>query len=449
MQVFRANIELQDASIPPQELVECVTSCRNQFETLRGKVLKLAESFAVPTPIPEEIFSFVALESLLQDVTKAQKKAEGQQQALKVLRSVLANPSDRIDFLHELNTQGLDYLIWQLIGKDRLGLAFRLARYLEIHSPDNRPRLPSWLLRAVFVGRHMRYDVNGEMAKILTDTGDNCFVDGLCEWNQAVSLLLAAAALRPALLAPTTEVLAALHSLQLGEGLGQLSEYCQTIATYGSQLQSLDALAFSKLKEQSAWQQALDDLHHRVEDWYCEATKKTTTYVWRNWLEPGGLVHSLLLPVNQNDSTRLEAVKQQVKRLSDDAEIEREVDYTNQILLSRYGNAIQLNTFDEISQHLREAVEFGHCWINLQEHHPSYSNYYQQQAIQLKQLVSSRQNAVLKELNSFEKKNSSVLVLAGIHCCRTAVKDFQGAFRSRRFVSKGSRTSPNSKLFVS
>lgn len=440
MQVFRANKELQDASIPPQKLVECVASCRDQFETLRAKVLKLAESFAVPTPIPEEIFSFVALESLLQDVTEAQKKAEGQQQAVKVLRSVLANPSAHIDSLHELNPQALRYLIWQLISANRLGIAFRLARYLEIHSPDVTPRLPSWLLRAVFVGRHMRYDVSGEITKILIDTGDRCFVDGEGEWNQAVSLLLAASALRPALLAPTTEVLEALRSLQLGEGLSQLYEYCQTIATYGSQLQSLDALAFSRLKEQAAWQQALDDLCHRAKDWYCEATRNTTS-VWRNWLEPGGLVHSLLLPVHQNDRTRLEAVKQKVKRLSDATEIEREVNYTNQILLSRCGKATQLNAFDEISKHLREAVEFGHCWINLQETYPSYSNYYQQQAIHLTQVVSSRQDAVLKELNSFEQKNSSVMVLAGIHCCRTALIDFQGAFRSRRFVSNAPRTS--------
>ncbi len=195
----------------------------------------------------------------------------------------------------------------------------------------------------------MRYDISGGggIAKIFADANVSCFVDGEGEWNQAVSLLLAASALRPALLAPNTGVLEILQSLQLGESLSQLNEYCQTIATYGSQLQSLDASAFKKTKEQAARQQALDDLRH------------------------------------QSD-----------------------------------------------------------CWIKLQGYYPNYGNYYQQQTEQLQQVVSSRQNAVLKELNSFERRNSSVLVLAGIHCCRTIVKDLQGAFRSRR-VSNDLRTSQN------
>ena len=267
--------------------------------------------------------------------------------------------------------------LWQLLREDKLGLAFHLARRLEIQSPDDdmKPRLPSWLIRALVVGRYMRYDVVSGIAKIMTDFShsDSCFVNGEDEWNQAVSLLLAASALRPALLAPNTGASKILYSLRLGEGLNQLQEYCLTIANFGGQLQLLDAIALKKVKEQAAWQQALDDLRQRVEDWYsCEAPRKTmkfahTTYVWRNWLEPGRVIHSLL-PL-------------------------------------------------------------------IQEYHRMSSNDGVEQAIQLKQAVSNRQQAVLKELNSFEQKNSSVLLLAGIRCCRTAVEGIQDSFRSKRCVT--------------
>lgn len=57
MQVSQANKELQGSLIPSsQELVECVADCHRQFEELRARVLKLAESFAVSTPTPEKIF---------------------------------------------------------------------------------------------------------------------------------------------------------------------------------------------------------------------------------------------------------------------------------------------------------------------------------------------------------------------------------------------------------
>lgn len=438
--MFQVKKELPSLVPVAPELVERITLCRKQFEELRARVLNLAESFAVSTPMPEEISSLKALESLLQDVTEAQKKAKGES-GRQIAKSILSGTGS-------LNPANLRSLIWQLICEDKLGLAFRLARYLEAHPADIQPRLPSWLMRALVVGRHMRYDIKSvEIAKtLMTDShSDTCFVDGEGEWNQAVSLLLAASALRPALLAPNMGALEILRSLRLGEGLTQLHEYCQIIADCGCQLQSLDALALKKVKEQVAWQQALDDLRQRVEDWYfCAAPGNTmnfadATYVWRNWLEPSGLVHSLLLPVKQNDLTRLAAAKQEVKRLSDNAEIEREVDYTNRKILERCrGEDIRLDVPD-LCRHLREAVEFVRCWIELQEYQIGSSNdSFQQQAQQLKQAVSNRQQAVLKELNSFEQRNSSVLLLAGIYCCRTAVKDIRDSFRSRSCILKRS-----------
>jgi uncharacterized protein YukE len=306
VQVSQVNKELQDSLVPQSsELVERIASCRRQLEELRARVLKLAESFAVSTPTPEEIFSLRALESLLQDVTEAQEKKTKGEEVRQIAKSILSGTGS-------LDPTALRYLIWQLLCEDKFGLAFHLARYLEVHSPDLQPRLPSWLMRAVVVGRHMRYDVRSdEITKtLMTDfsNSDTCFVDGEGEWNQAVSLLLAASALRPALLAPNTGALEILHSLRLGEGLNQLHEYCQTIANCGTQLQP-------------------------------------------------------------------------------------------------------------------------------QYYQGSSNDYFQQQAQQLKQAVSNRQKAVMKELDLFEQRNSSVLLLAGICCCRTAVKDIQDSFRPRRCVT--------------
>lgn len=357
MQVSQANKELQGSLIPSsQELVECVADCHRQFEELRARVLKLAESFAVSTPTPEKIFSLKVLESLLQDVTEAQKRKAKGGEFRQIAQSILRGTG-------ALNPVDLPYLIWQLLREEKLGIAFHLARRLEIQSPDLQPRLPSWLIRALVVGRHMRSDVGyGELAKTLMTNfanSDSCFVDGEDEWNQALSLLLAASGLRPALLAPNTGAASVLHSLRLGEGLNQLHEYCQTIANYGAQLQLLDVIALKKVKEQVAWQQALEDLRQKVEHWH-------------SYVAPGQTMNS------------------------------------------------------------------PHATIELQEYHQGSSNdHFQQQAQQLKQAVSNRQQAVLKELNSFEQRNSSVLVLAGICCCRTVVEDIQDSFRVRRCVTNG------------
>lgn len=59
-------------------------------------------------------------------------------------------------------------LIWRLLFEDKVSLAFHLARCLETQSPQCQPRLPSWLLGAVVLGRHVRH-ANGEIALFLKE----------------------------------------------------------------------------------------------------------------------------------------------------------------------------------------------------------------------------------------------------------------------------------------
>ena len=121
MQVSQADKELQESLVPPsQELFEYFVGLSRQFEELRARVLKLAESFAIPTPTPEEIFSLKTLESLLQNVTEAQKKrAEARrQQAVRVLDRVLViTHRDRSDFQPLLDCHAQARLLRQVVIK--------------------------------------------------------------------------------------------------------------------------------------------------------------------------------------------------------------------------------------------------------------------------------------------------------------------------------------------
>jgi len=353
--------------------------------------------------------------------------------AQQIATSILSNTGfDRTAVLHSLK--------WQLLREDKLGLAFHLTRCLEIQLPNIQPHLPSWLIRVVALGRHVRYEVGaGEIANLLMDDfanfGDSCFVDGESEWNQAVSLLLAASALRPALLAPNTNASDILHYLRLGEGLNQLFEYCQTIANYGSQRYALNTTAIKKVRSQGVWEADVAALLQQVEVWWSQAPLLNMIYgpaktVWSEWLKPNELIHTLLLPVKQNDLSRLEVVKQSIEQLSYEAQINTEVKRTQrEIGRSRGGNAITGMALGRIRLHVREAVDFGRRWIELQESHPDKSNNYSQsQAQQLKQDLSSLHKTVLDELDSFKQKKSSVLVLAGISCCRIAVENIRTLF---------------------
>ncbi|MBD2296828.1 sigma-70 family RNA polymerase sigma factor [Anabaena sphaerica FACHB-251] len=337
--------------------------------------------------------------------------------------------------------------IWHLLRDKKQSLAYHLAHCLETIYPKFHPHLPSKIIRGAILGLHVRYDAGLELGQIanniksdFTNFNDDCFVDEDNEWNQAISLLLVTATLRPALLAPNTNAAVILHSLRLGEGLNQLYKYCQIIAKYGNQRLALDITAIKKVISQTVWENELAALRQEVENWWSQAQVLTMSYdtakaVWNQWLQPNQLIHSLLLPVRQNDVSKLDIAKQNMQRLSNETQINEEVNRTQREigLLRASSDAITGRTLSKIRQQVRKAVNFVDEWIRLQESNTIKSNdYAYNQAQQLQKELANLHQTVLEELNVFYHKNSSVLLTAGIDYCRTAVEDIRDLFEETK-----------------
>ena len=129
-------------------------------------------------------------------------------------------------------------LVWRLVFEERISLAFHVAQCLETHYPEVQPRLPSWLLRAVVLGQRLRTP-RGEIARILKeDFGqyqNKVWKTENPEWNMAAELLIIAAALAPALLAPETKAATLLRGLHVHDSLPHLAAYCDSVASYSEQ----------------------------------------------------------------------------------------------------------------------------------------------------------------------------------------------------------------------
>lgn len=140
-------------------------------------------------------------------------------------------------------------LVWRLIFEEKLGLAFHVARCLEVQYPEFHPRLPSWLLRTVVLGQRVR-GPQGDLARMLREDLVHCETDcrsiGDKDWDMAVEFLLLASAFLPALLAPETRASTILHGVCLGDGLENLAAYCNVIAMYGDLPMALDPTLFKK-----------------------------------------------------------------------------------------------------------------------------------------------------------------------------------------------------------
>ncbi len=332
-------------------------------------------------------------------------------------------------------------LVWRLIFEQKLSLAFHLARCFEKQYSNFEPHLPPQLIRAVLLGQNLRYDVGyGKLANLLKDdftsyTASYSLPDK-SEWNQAASLLLAAAAMRPSLLAPNTGAKHLLQQLHFGKaGLAKLYDYCQIIAKHGDGQRALDLKAIKKAKDQADVQKSLDELHQNIEAWWFQAQKKDMIYppakkVWQDWLKPDELIHSLVFPVLEKDLSKLSELKQKVNQLSDESQIDSEIEKTDRKIRHRTRrDAMMGKAVIQLRERVREPVDLVGKWIEIQESRlDRRDNYLQKEAQQLKEDIEKLQDTVIKELDAFEETKPPVFILAGIACCRKAVKDIGNLF---------------------
>jgi hypothetical protein len=153
------------------------------------------------------------------------------------------------------------------------------------------------------------------------------------------------------------------------------------------------------------------------------------TKVWKRWQEPKGVIHSLLQPVRQNDTAKLPAAKRAVEQWADDAQIKREVEYTDRKVLGRLlGEDIPPRAFEPIRAQVREALGFVRRWVELQENRPDQNSgrgVVHEQVEQLRQRITNCQEAMIEEMNSLRRRDPSILIASATICCRKAVENIR------------------------
>lgn len=329
-------------------------------------------------------------------------------------------------------------LSWRLLYEDRVGLAWHLLGALE-KLPDARlPQLPGWLLHALALSRHVSSD-HGALAGQLKADYDNfdpeSFHTASEEWNHALKLLLVAASLRPALLAPNSNASAFLHLMHFGERLGNLFNYCAAIAQYGDQRQTLDLQSLRAVKDPETWQAEQNALQEELRQWYALAPNfdminGRARAIWRHWLKPEGLLHSLLAPVRENKVADVNKVKEQLRQLADDNQIEWLVLQTDRQLHGRIGAKLVSRPLGRLCRSTHEAAGFARQWVVLQETRPSdQRDFLQAQAEQLRRELRQFQGAVEQELSEFEQRwQSSGILHCALAVCRRAIEDIRQLF---------------------
>lgn len=326
-------------------------------------------------------------------------------------------------------------LIWRLLYEGNPHVALALSQLLEPIPAEVSAWIPSWMLKALVLGSQV-LTANERMETILSDIfknfdATNFFVDGQKEWNQATRLLLAASAIRPALVAPLTGAGTALFQLKFTR-LPHLYSFCQYVATVSEKRQILDVSALKGVKEFVSWKRAIDELQSEASKWWGDASGFRLDYpvvlnVWRHWLGKG-LVSQLMQPIMGNVAAQLPKVEQLLKKHSSDKGIRDAIEYTDRIELPKRKQGFQINQqhrdVGNVVNHTKEAIRFATRWVDLQKARPPDSkNYLQSSAEELGERLLKLRPEITSELDSFEKDTASILLRAGINQLRQALNN--------------------------
>lgn len=333
-------------------------------------------------------------------------------------------------------------MLFDLMRQRHRSLAYHVCLWLTETDPSEGAGIPEWLLRALVLSPHVGHAL-GEIAYALRDDfatfAENLLEEGEPSRSQAVALLVAASAIRPALLAPGTMAAGPLGRARshLGSGLDRLWDYCHAVATFSSRGVALDTSVLKGVRGQASWEAQVAELVERTEQWAAHAPRMSlrfppATRVWMKWQERGGIIQTLLEPVRLNDVARLDFVRAEIARLSDAQEIRKLIDHTDRnIIERRTGGDVNFSAYTQFTGRVREALDLAREWVALHEDAPSEtSNYRLEQADLVRRELLTRHRAVLDELTAFEATAADGLLRTAVLCMREAVQDLDALFTS-------------------
>lgn len=322
-------------------------------------------------------------------------------------------------------------IAWCCVRDGRLGLAYHVAEYANAVHPEHEPHLPAWLVRAAAVAQQVACS-GGELAAALradlSQYGDDLFLVDDGPWRQALRLLLVAASVRPALLAPESGAAALL--LEAHHGIGDLFDYCSAIASFAHHQRPLDPNAMHAAHNQAAWEARMQQLRAEASDWCAQAPAMTIKYaqatkVWQRWHQKGELMSRLLGPVCDNDAARADLVRELLHtKLANGDAIREEINHTDRKVFGRrLGQDIAAGALSQLLQRTTQGVAFARRWLDLLDaRHVAQNDFWQSQIETLRREIERRTPAVLRELDALRTGSQSLPLVAAARCCHQAVE---------------------------
>lgn len=332
--------------------------------------------------------------------------------------------------------EALPKLVWKLIEKGNYSLAYHASAALAAVGGVEQPGVPSpWLLRALVIAPHVQGD-DGNLAPLLAETlGHHKEPRELGGTSSlARSLLMLAAGLRPSLLAPSTYAIFLLKSVTLPSPLVAVRSLNERIIEHLERNSAINIELLRMLREQESWESALRSLRVETEGWLSHApvftaTYAPATYVWKRWVDTGGLLHVMASTIIRDDVSQAESVQARLRELADDVRFRKQVNETDRKHRTG-GKDIESTALEQLQSRASELLVLAKQWVTLVHHRQHLLNggYRITSATRLALAIGELAENARRELQGC--RNSHEEVAASV-CCQAALDNLFQLFDPR------------------
>lgn len=319
----------------------------------------------------------------------------------------------------------------ELLLKRELDWAYWLAFGLGDASPA-----PDWLVEALRLGAQLKPGFGRSEERLLELLGQAASV--VDDLDQAQTMLLAASALRPALLASHRNPIFILRRVQEKlSGLPALDELLKVVADMSEKGITVADELLVGLTTRADWENNRDSLSKEIDTWLESATQRTTkfqkaTLVWQKWTNQGGELRNLLEGIRRG-AVRDSDARSRIKEFRDDASFEKILKRTCHALKSNQRLIdVESRARDQLKRNSLQATGLAERWLELSAAEPRSDggrDAYGRKA--LEKLRSIAQSA-LTEMSELTSESQPPIIRAASVRLAELVEDVTNLFQTSR-----------------
>jgi hypothetical protein len=268
--------------------------------------------------------------------------------------------------------------VWGALRLNQPAVAYQLAILAEADGLKVEDVPSTALLKAVSLANELLMP-DGEIAHQLSEALNAVELDSSNRPDVLASthLLLAAALLRPLLLAPDSPAPILVGRIHLPDGCGELYTLLNEFAEATKRLRHyrLSARAFSAVRDEGAWLAELTAIEDRIREWRNRASQlkikyQPATVIWREWQKPGGEIDRLFSPIKTHNSSAPQLVRVQLNRLTDQRILTEAIQQADRKAYRR-GEIIHGAALEQFHLRVAEACVLAAEWVALFDARPA------------------------------------------------------------------------------